>query len=85
MPDPNPITAKFPMARCDSCDRVVLTHVVLDDAGGEQRLCVHCDSALGGELQWAGAAELEQSGYEFGSPAQKKACGCGGACSARRT
>jgi hypothetical protein len=73
------------MAHCDACDRVVLTYVSLDDAGAEQRLCVHCDHRLAGELHWVGAAELEQSGYQFGSPAREKACGCGGgACSARR-
>jgi hypothetical protein len=88
VPAPNPITARFPMARCDACDRIVLTCVGLDEAGAEHRLCAHCDGELDGQLQWVGAAELEESGYQFGSPvpALKKACGCGsgGRCAVRR-
>ncbi len=86
MPDPNPITATFPMARCEPCDRTVLTYAALDDAGLERRLCVHCDGEIADELRWVSATELEDSGYQFGAPAPKKACGCGngGGCSIRK-
>jgi hypothetical protein len=81
MPDLNPITAKFPMAQCDSCGRSVLTYVARDEGGAERRLCVHCDGAIGARLDFVSAAELESLGYSVGSPAHKKACGCGGSCS----
>jgi hypothetical protein len=83
MPEANPITAKFPMAQCDACHRSVLTYVALDDAGAEQRLCVHCDGTIAPRLEWVSAAELESLGYSVGSPAHQKACGCGGSCSRR--
>ena len=36
----------FPVSRCARCEREVLTHLHLDDAGGEHRLCFHCDAEI---------------------------------------
>jgi hypothetical protein len=80
-------TAIFPIARCDSCGKSVLTCVMLDEAGREYRVCGHCDAPIAQEISWVSAAELESTGYEIGVRAKKAGgCGCGsGGCSIKRT
>lgn len=86
MSDSPLIRSNFPMARCISCQKDVLTCVSLDDAGVEYRACAHCDTPIAGELSWVSAAELESTGYEIGQRRGKTGgCGCGsGGCRIRR-
>jgi hypothetical protein len=87
MPDPNPITALFPVAQCEKCGKTVLTAVALDDDGRESRRCAHCDAQVAGRIDWITAAELEATGYQFGAPREPTGgcgSGCGGGCSTRR-
>ena len=75
-----PTTAAFPTARCEPCDKSVLTYVTLDERGGEVRCCVHCDGPIVENLRWLTASELESEGYEIGyRPREEKS---GGGCSA---
>jgi hypothetical protein len=87
MPEAAQITSSFPTARCAACDRHVLTYLDFEDAA-ELRRCVHCDGAVGGDLRWINAAELEADGYQFGAPpAASSAGGCSsgcGTCSVRK-
>jgi hypothetical protein len=84
-----PNTAAFPTARCEPCDKSVLTYVALDERGGEVRYCVHCDGAIVEDLRWLTASELESEGYEIGyrpgeaKPASGCSTGCG-TCSTRK-
>ena len=73
-------TAAFPTARCEPCDKSVLTYVTLDERGDEVRCCVHCDGIIGEELRWLNASELESEGYEIGYRADDKAKSAGGSC-----
>ncbi|MGO9454160.1 MAG: hypothetical protein ACLQDV_24390 [Candidatus Binataceae bacterium] len=88
MPDLTPITSSFPVARCDQCDKSVLTCVLFADDGSEFRACAHCDSPITREISWVSATELESTGYEIGARPAKKTggCGCssGGGCSIRK-
>ena len=72
--------SSFPMADCAPCEKSVLTYVMLDESGREQRVCVHCDSPVGDALAWVGPGELEQSGYYFGPPPEEGAKGCSSGC-----
>ncbi len=80
MPSAEQITASFPVARCGSCAKTVITCLVLDDAGCERRVCAHCDSPIESGLEWIDAAELEATGYYVGSKPRPHAGGCGGGC-----
>jgi len=86
MPDPLAISSTFPMARCVSCQKDVLTCVMFDDAGVEYRACAHCDTPIASELSWVSAVELESTGYQIGQRRGKTGgCGCGsGGCSIRK-
>jgi|CXWL01.1.fsa_nt_gi hypothetical protein len=65
----------FPVARCAPCGRDVLTHVVLDAAGREDRCCVHCDATLDpAELRWVGVPALNDLGYAMEGESEG---GCG--------
>jgi len=76
-----PRDASFPMADCALCGKPVLTHVALDDAGAERRICVHCDTAVAENLKWVSPGELEQAGYYFGPPpAESEKGGCSTGC-----
>jgi hypothetical protein len=79
------ISPSFPTARCEVCDRYVLTHVAFD-GDAQSRRCVHCDSEICTSLRWISAPELESEGYHFGAPtAAGGGCGSGcGSCSVRR-
>jgi len=84
-------TSSFPTARCEACDRHVLTYLAFNDQDEEQRLCVHCDALIESELHWVTAAELEEEGYSVGAaPTRSAGAGCGsgggacGTCSVRR-
>jgi len=86
MPEAAQISSSFPTALCDVCDRHVLTYLDFDGAV-ETRRCVHCDGAVGGDLRWINAPELEAEGYQFGAPAASVGGGCGsgcGTCSVRK-
>jgi hypothetical protein len=86
MPSTEQISASFPTARCNLCERNVLTYVDLEGAGDARR-CVHCDGPVGAELRWIDASELEAQGYSFGAPAAANGGGCGsgcGTCSVRK-
>ncbi len=86
MPEAAQISSSFPTARCDVCDRYVLTYVDFDGAT-EFRRCVHCDGAVGADLRWINASELEAEGYQFGAPAAASGGECGsgcGTCSVRK-
>jgi hypothetical protein len=87
MPETVQISSAFPTARCDVCDRYVLTYVDFEEAA-ESRRCVHCDGAVGADhLRWINASELEAEGYQFGAPAPAGGGGCGagcGTCSVRK-
>ena len=72
--------SSFPMADCAPCEKSVLTYVMLDESGREQRVCVHCDNPVGDALAWVGPGELEQSGYYFGAPPEEGAKGCASGC-----
>jgi hypothetical protein len=76
MNGPQVQTASFPTAHCSACDQTVLTYIAIDD-GSESRRCVHCDAAIGERLSWVAGDELEDLGYYFGAPPEKKAGGCG--------
>jgi hypothetical protein len=80
------ISASFPTARCAACDRYVLTYVAFE-GDVETRNCVHCDGAVGSDLRWINASELQAEGYQFGAPAPASggscASGCG-TCSVRK-
>ncbi len=83
--DPAIGEASFPIARCDSCDRSVLTYLRLDGDGVERRFCTHCDAAVTEKLEWVSADELESVGYYFGSrPPASGGCGCGSGGCARK-
>jgi hypothetical protein len=73
------ISSAFPTARCDACDRYVLTYVDFEGAS-ESRRCVHCDGAIGAGLRWIKASELEAQGYQFDAPAATGGGGCGSGC-----
>jgi hypothetical protein len=73
-------SASFPTARCQACEKIVLTYIAIDDRGEEARRCVDCDAAVGDALEWIGADELQDLGYRFGAPAEKRSGGCGGGC-----
>jgi hypothetical protein len=82
-------SALFPVSHCASCERTVLTYLVLDARGEDARCCVHCEARVEGGIAWVGAAELEADGYVIGTPAAHKAgfgCGSGGcgSCASRR-
>jgi hypothetical protein len=81
------ISSTFPMARCISCQKDVLTCVTFDDAGLEYRACAHCDTPIAGELSWVSATELESTGYQIGQRrATTGGCGCGsGGCRIRKS
>ena len=70
-------SAAFPTAHCSACEKVVLTYIGIDDGGGELRRCVDCDAAISQDLDWIGVDELEELGYRFGAPAEKRSGGCG--------
>jgi hypothetical protein len=70
-------TSSFPLASCVTCGETVLTCVVFDATGGEQRACVKCDHVVEG-VRWVMADELETLGYDFGAPPSR---GCSGGCS----
>lgn len=76
-----PDTAAFPTARCESCDKSVLTYVALNFEGDEARYCVHCDRAIIEQLRWLTAAELEVEGYEIGYRPEDEKAKSGGGCS----
>jgi hypothetical protein len=76
-----PNTSAFPTARCEPCDKSVLTYVALDHNGDETRYCVHCDGAIVNSLRWLSAAELEAEGYEIGYRPSDEKTKSGGACS----
>ena len=71
--------AEFLVGHCTFCDRQVLTHLDLDLADEEIRLCVHCDGVVSSELTWLGTRDLEAHGYSL---MQARSCGNGGGCSA---
>ena len=77
MREPSVSETSFPTARCDTCDKAVLTYVDIDDDGREMRRCVHCDGIVDAKLRWVTADELEADGYYFGAPPAKGG-GCGG-------
>jgi hypothetical protein len=81
------ISSTFPMARCISCQKDVLTCVRFDDAGVEYRACAHCDTPIAGELSWVSATELESTGYRIGQRRPTTGgCGCGsGGCRIRKS
>ena len=82
MPETIAITSRFPVARCDTCQKDVLTCVVLDESGDERRVCAHCDTPISRGLEWISAVELESTGYHVGAPRpHAKSGGCGGGCS----
>jgi hypothetical protein len=70
------ISATFPVAHCEHCAKTVLTCVVLDDAGGERRVCAHCDAPVESDLEWIDAEELEATGYFIGRKPRPHAGGC---------
>ena len=79
--------ADFPVSRCARCEREVLTHLHLDDRGGEHRLCFHCDAEIDPEaLRWVPEAALAALGYGVHND-QEAGCGrpgCGkGNCANR--
>jgi len=75
-------SALFPAACCSTCERTVLTCLVLGAEGEETRCCAHCGQPITSELQWLGAGDVEELGYYFGAP--PRACGCGsGGCGSR--
>ena len=79
MREPVPDTSSFPLAPCAPCGKTVLTYVALDGGGDEARFCIHCDGAIGSDLRWVTAAELEADGYEIGyQPGERteKSGGC---------
>jgi hypothetical protein len=39
---------------------------------------VDCDGAIAQRLDWINADELEELGYRFGVPGEKRSGGCGG-------
>jgi hypothetical protein len=80
MPLAAEITATFPVARCEVCAKTVLTCVILDDAGCEQRICAHCDAPVDSAIEWIDAEELEATGYFIGRKPRPHAGGCGGGC-----
>jgi hypothetical protein len=69
---------EFATGYCFGCERDVLTHVDLDDAGVERRLCVHCDRSIDAEMTKGSA--LSAYGYDIVEP---RACGSGGCGSGR--
>jgi NAD-dependent SIR2 family protein deacetylase len=74
-------SASFPTAHCSACEKIVLTYIAIDDGGGEARRCVDCDAVIAERLEWVGADELQELGYRFGAPAEKRSGGCsGGGC-----
>jgi NMD protein affecting ribosome stability and mRNA decay len=77
MRGPEVQSASFPTALCSACEKVVLTYIVIHD-GGESRRCVDCDGAIAQRLDWINADELEELGYRFGVPGEKRSGGCGG-------
>jgi hypothetical protein len=80
MPQPVPRDSTFPMSECVSCAKSVLTYVALDDAGAEQRVCVHCDTPIVEAVSWVSPGDLEQSGYYFGPPPAEGAGTCSSGC-----
>jgi len=65
----------FPVTRCGLCRRDVLTHVHLDAAGEERRLCLVCDAEVDPEeIRWVGEEELAGVGWELAAP---PGAGCG--------
>jgi hypothetical protein len=81
------VEGAFPVGRCASCAREVLTHVHADACDEERRLCLHCDAELDpGEVRWVGTEELAPLGYAL--DAGEEGCGrpgCGrGNCGNRR-
>jgi hypothetical protein len=80
MPSAEQVTAIFPVAHCEQCAKTVLTCVVLNDAGREQRVCAHCDAPVQSALEWIDAEELEATGYVIGRRPRPHAGGCGGGC-----
>ena len=80
--------AGFPVARCATCDRVVLTHVVLDGAAEPRRRCIACDADVDATaVEWVDESALGRIGYALHDDA---AGGCGrpgcgrGNCANRR-
>jgi hypothetical protein len=78
MRGPEVQSALFPTAHCSACEKVVLTYIAVDDGGREMRRCVDCDAAVNEDLEWIGAEALEELGYRFGAPAERRSGGCGG-------
>jgi hypothetical protein len=76
MSGPQVQTASFPTANCSACDKTVLTYIAIE-AGAEVRRCVHCDGTIAERLSWVAGDELEELGYYFGAPPEKKSGGCG--------
>jgi hypothetical protein len=73
------------MARCASCEKDVLTYVMLDEAGAEYRACTDCDSPIAATISWVSTAELESVGYQVGQRRKAGGCGCSsGGCSIRK-
>ena len=81
MRGPEVQSASFPTAHCSACEKVVLTYFALDESAEELRRCVDCDAAITQDLDWIGADALEELGYHFGVPGEKRSGGCGsGGC-----
>ena len=53
----------FLVARCDTCDRTVLTARDLDSDGALVLACVHCDTALDDIPRPVDVDELDAMGY----------------------
>jgi len=88
MQELNSASSPFPTARCGPCDKTVLTYIGLDDLDREIRYCIHCDGAIGDDLNWIDANALAANGYQIDPPAARAPGGCGsgggcGSCSMR--
>jgi hypothetical protein len=73
-------SSTFPTARCDTCDKNVLTYLSLVSEDGAGRACVHCDSPVVTSVSWVSADELAAEGYQVGTLAARPRGPCGGGC-----
>lgn len=65
---------EFPIARCAACDKDVLCHLDLDDAGLETFRCLDCGAAARPDaVRWLDLGGIEDLGYGFVLPP----AGCG--------
>src|SRR5260370_42011827 len=79
MQEPAHNSSSFPTARCDVCDKTVLTCVGFNVDDEEERYCVHCDSLIESELKWVNGEGLEAEGYSLDAQsARRGGGGCGG-------